>query len=131
MRHFRDLTGDVRAIDEGQEFLIKDGWVEMSQAEVDAHVNPPKTPEQLIAEYEFAVEKHINAAAKSKGYNNIDSIAKYLGSDNVFRAECEALSAWTANVWVSAQTMLNEWQAGNIEQPTIDDVLNQLPEPPA
>lgn len=131
MKYFKDDNGEIRAIEKGQEFLIKSSWQEMTETEVQSAINPPKSTERIIAEFEFAVERHVNNVAKSKGYNNIDSIAKYLGSNNAFRAECEALSAWTADVWITAQGMLNDWQAGTIEQPTIDEVIAALPAAPA
>jgi len=129
-KHFKNDSGIVYAVDVGQEHIIKAGWVELTNEELDAHINPPKSAEQLISEYEAAIEIHINVVSASKGYNTIDSIAKYLGSDNVFKAECVALSAWVADVWVSVQSTLNSWQNGDIDQPSIEDVITGLPAAP-
>lgn len=129
MRYFRQKDGKVRAIDSDQEFLILDEWVELTEAEIDAVLNPPKSTEQLLAEYERAVESHVNATARAKGYNNIDSIAKYLVDGNPFKAEAEALSIWTASVWTTAHTMLNDWQNGGGE-PTLEEVIAALPPAP-
>jgi len=46
MKYYKTPSGDVRAIEKGQESLIETTWVQMTNAEVDAVVNPPLTPEQ-------------------------------------------------------------------------------------
>lgn len=52
MKYFRDLeTGDVYAYeaDGSQDEYIKEGLVPMSEAEVDAHINPPPPPPSVPA----------------------------------------------------------------------------------
>ncbi len=46
MRYFKTPQNTIRAIEESQEFLIQDDWVEMTESELDAHINPPPTKEQ-------------------------------------------------------------------------------------
>jgi len=47
MRYFKTPENTVRAIDVGQEFLIQDDWVEMTDAEIELYINPPLAQEQL------------------------------------------------------------------------------------
>lgn len=55
MNYYKDISnGDVYAYDDDQ---VKDGWVKsnlikMTKKEVEAHVNPPVTKEELVAEAE-------------------------------------------------------------------------------
>ena len=50
MKHYKTQENEIRAIEEGQEFLIQDDWVELLDEELQVIINPPKTEEQIIAE---------------------------------------------------------------------------------
>lgn len=58
MKFYRDSTGRVSAYesDGSQDHLIPDGLTQMTALEVEAHVNPPKTPTQVIFEKISALE---------------------------------------------------------------------------
>ena len=43
-------NNEIRAIEEGQEFLVQSDWVLLSDEELHARLNPPKTDEQILAE---------------------------------------------------------------------------------
>lgn len=47
MKFFKTITG-IRAIDDGQEFLIQDEWKEVSEEEANLISNPPLTEEQRV-----------------------------------------------------------------------------------
>lgn len=49
MKHYL-TNNEIRAIEEGQEFLVKDDWELLSDEELYARLNPPKTEEQILAE---------------------------------------------------------------------------------
>ena len=49
MKYYKTNT-DIRAIEQGQEFLIQEDWIEISEEEMLAITNPPKTDEQILAE---------------------------------------------------------------------------------
>ena len=49
MKYYKTNT-DIRAIEDGQEFLVQNGWIEITKEEVLAITNPPKTDEQILAE---------------------------------------------------------------------------------
>lgn len=88
----------------------------------------PAAPEATVRDYEKAVQLMHDNAAQARGYDNINSCAKYVGYDNPFRAECEALCGWAAHCWSACYDMLNKWQAGEIEAPTVEQVIELLPE---
>ena len=64
MRHFVDIDGKIYGIDEGQEELISDDWVELTDEELAERLKP--TPEQL-AQIEAAQAKAERAAAMLSG----------------------------------------------------------------
>ena len=51
MKHYK-LNSEVYAFEENgsQDFLIKDTMSLMTEAEVELHLNPPKTSEEFVAE---------------------------------------------------------------------------------
>ena len=62
----------------------------------------------------------LDTGAQSLGYDNINAIGKYIGYDNPFRAECEALGAWTAACWARCY----ELQGGGVMP---DNLLAEMP----
>jgi site-specific recombinase XerD len=89
-----------------------------------------KTAEQVAEEsttaYVKELENYIQSLHDSKaqelGYDSINSIAKYLGYENPYRAECEALGVWVAACWDKYYDLLN-----SDEFVTKEELLGQLP----
>lgn len=63
----------------------------------------------------------LDTEAQSRGYDNINAISKYIGFDNAFRVECEALAAWCAGCWSKCY----ELQSGGVMP---SDLLAEMPE---
>lgn len=81
-----------------------------------------KTTEQRYKEDALKkVQAMLDTEAQSRGYDNINSIGKYLGYDNLFRAECEALGAWTAACWAKCYEIEAEGRMP-------ENILNEMPE---
>ena len=74
-----------------------------------------------------AVQAKLDSEAQALGYDDINSIAKYMGYVNDFQAECESLGAWTASVWSYCYAQLALVQAGTIDMPTPDELVADLP----
>ena len=81
----------------------------------------------LQKELERTIEAHIDSVVKIRGYNNQDSIAKYLVDTNPFYEECKAISVWIGNVWIKAQEIQSEIESGTRPIPTIEEVIAELP----
>ena len=82
-----------------------------------------------LKDYEDAVQKHLDETAHSRGYDNTYTCLSYLESTNpIWKNEAEIFNIWRDNVWLECHTLLNKWQAGEISQPTIQEVINQLPQ---
>lgn len=81
----------------------------------------------IAAELENAIQNMLDTKAKEMRYDSIDTIAKYLGFDNPFRAECEALALWCANCWTKARDIESAVINGDIAQPTKEQILAEMP----
>jgi hypothetical protein len=74
---------------------------------------PPPTPEQMQAGYTAAIEAHVEATARARGYTSAVSCATYATSTNpAWQAEGAAFVAWRDDVWSAALAMLAAVQAG-------------------
>ena len=87
--------------------------------------------EEIIAKtkesMEKAIQKHINDKCVELGYDNENSIAKYLVSGNPFYDECSAISLWIGTVWIYAYQVQVDVQDGKRDMPTIDELIDELP----
>lgn len=89
---------------------------------------PQKPQELVIKEYEAAIDNLLLTTANSKGYDSAYTCLSYLQSSNaIWKTEAEAFNTWRDACWVKAHEILNAWVAGEIPQPTIEEVLAQMP----
>jgi len=94
------------------------GWPDIKpcgQAEKDAHEQS-----EAITGAINAVQGMLDKEAQKRGYDDVNAIGKYIGYDNPFRAECEALGAWTAACWSKCY----ELQSGGVMP---SDLLAEMP----
>lgn len=78
-------------------------------------------------DYENAVQNHIDATARTLGFDNIQTCTKYAGFDNAFKTHAEALLTWNASCWLACRTIMAAVQAGTLTQPTIAELVAELP----
>jgi hypothetical protein len=70
-------------------------------------------PEQVQARYTAAIEAHVEATARARGYTSAVSCATYTASTiPAWRADGAAFVAWRDAVWTAALAMLAAVQAG-------------------
>lgn len=89
----------------------------------------PKQPvEEILKEYEVAVQQHIDRTANEKGYDSSYTCLSYLNSkDERWHTEASIFLDWRDSVWLKTHEILNDFKDGKIDQPTIDQVIEQLP----
>lgn len=123
MKYYK-LNNEVYAyeLDGSQDHLIGDK-VAMTDNEVRIHLNPPKTPEEVKAEIEQAIQNMLDDKAKELRYDNMMSARSYVGFENPFQTEAQALAVWCANCWLVAGQMEASGEAY-----TVEEVLAQIPE---
>lgn len=84
--------------------------------------------EPEIGEYQAAIEAHVDAVARERGYSSAVSCASYVSSTNaIWQEEAEAFIAWRDAAWAYAFAELASVQAGNRAVPTIADFIAELP----
>jgi len=82
----------------------------------------------ILKKMEQSVESYIDDTVKALGYNSQDSIAKYLVQGNPFYNECTAISLWIGSIWTYVVQVEADVKAGTRTQPTIDELLEELPD---
>jgi hypothetical protein len=86
------------------------------------------TPEQMIAAYQAAIQRHIDAKAGERSYTDGIHAASYTASTvPLWAAEAAAFVAWRDAVWIYAVALLTEVQGGQIAPPTEAEVIAGLP----
>lgn len=69
MKHYL-TNNEIRAIEEGQEFLVKADWVLLSDEELHARLNPPKIEEQLKAEAKAEIARQLEVLTVTTSKDN-------------------------------------------------------------
>jgi hypothetical protein len=86
--------------------------------------NPPLTEQ----DYARAVQEHVDATARGRGYDSGVSLASYADSAvPIWAAEAAAFVAWRDAVWTYAYAQLALVQAGERDEPTIEALVGELP----
>ena len=81
---------------------------------------------ETLAIYQSAIQGHLDAKARERQYDNIQTAVTYRDDPNpVFAAEAAALFAWRSAVWTAAYAMLDEVDEGS--PPTVEAVIAELP----
>lgn len=108
-------SGRAIAVDAGTPTLVDRPSVEPSVAEIKA---------RLAA----VVQVHIDATARSKGYDSGLSCASYDGDPSpTFDAEAKVFKSWRSTVWTACYAKLAAVEAGTEEAPTADALIASLP----
>lgn len=123
MKYYKDNQNNVFAyeLDGSQDHLIGDK-VAMTAEEIEAHINPPKTAEQIKAEITYVIQNLLDTKAQSLRYDNMMSARSYAGFVNPFQTESQALAVWCAECWVKA----GELEALGTEM-TAEEVIAEMP----
>ena len=90
--------------------------------------NEAPTVEEIKKVYENAVQAHLDATARTKGYSDSYTCLSYHKStDEVWRTDSAIFNAWRDAVWHKCHEILNAFTCGAIPQPTNEEVIAQLP----
>lgn len=73
------------------------------------------------------VETLLNNEARAVGYDSILSACSYAGYPNPFQAEGQNFTEWRGNVWAKCYQILGEVEAGTRAEPTVLELLAELP----
>lgn len=107
---------------ETQEFTKRDMTPE-EIADLEANSATPPT----ITDYENAIQNLVDKTAREKQFRDGVTLASYIGSTKPkWAAEAQAFVAWRDNVWFYAYGELAKVQAGQRQQPTVDQFLTEI-----
>lgn len=96
-------------------------------------------PQELIKQYEDAIQQHIDDVAKARGYDNGYTCASYFEDKNArYASDAQRFKDWRSDVWVAVNQLLNEYasQIGGMETvspsdlqsfPSIENIIAGLP----
>jgi hypothetical protein len=93
-----------------------------------AEIEARKTALPTLEEYVKSVQAALDAKAMEKGYDNIISACSYAGAANPFQSEGVAFVTWRGLVWAKCYELMGEVQSGTRPQPTMAQLLAELPE---
>lgn len=86
----------------------------------------PAAPTQ--ADYARVIQAHLDTTAQSKLYSDAVSCAAYVSSSvPQWAAEATAFVLWRDNVWAYAYNQLAAVTAGTRTQPTVSELVAELP----
>lgn len=110
---FGDLLAERR---EGWEWKL-DGW------------RPPETAAAIQARLINAVQGHMDAAARVRGYDDVKSAVTYADEPAVLKFQAEGLAyrAWRSLVWAYCYAALDDVLAGTRAVPTAEELIAELP----
>nr|WP_320141678.1 hypothetical protein [uncultured Cohaesibacter sp.] len=95
-----------------------------------APADPIEAPLPTQDDYTKAIQALLDNAAIARRYDSAATMATYTNSTNSdWSAEATAMVAWRDAVWLYAYQQLDVVLAGEREQPTIEELLAELPEP--
>lgn len=108
------------------DFVLVDGRIQVDAVYVEA-----RNIQRLTKELTDAIQTHLDATVRSRGYDSVVSCASYAASTNpIFSTEAQAAIAWRDTVWsyfyaelekvqVGARTMPSDSQSFITELPSI------------
>ncbi|EJC75573.1 hypothetical protein Rleg10DRAFT_5793 [Rhizobium leguminosarum bv. trifolii WSM2012] len=96
---------------------------DIAQYQADATVAPK------VEDYQSAIQAMVDQRARDKLFNDGVTMASYIASTvKPWADQAQAFVAWRDSVWQHSYLELAKVQAGEREQPTIDQFLAELPE---
>lgn len=96
---------------------------DLLDAEPEIEPEPP-----TLADYENAIQGLVDTTATEKMFRDGVTLASYVASTNPqWAAEAQTFVAWRDAVWAYSYAELAKVQAGEREQPTPEEFLEELP----
>ena len=102
-------------------------WVITSKTEEEIQVEVAAKTTAILTSYKTTIQAMIDSEAQSRGYDDINAIAKYQGYPNMYQEETIALGMWCADCWTKGYIILGEVQKGLRVLPSIEEVIAELP----
>lgn len=103
-------------------------WTPNPAKIVTAEMKAAAAQDELLASFRSAIQAHIDDTARSRHYDNGNSIAGYVASTHpAWAEEAQAFVAWRDEVWMNAYDKLDEVVSGRRAVPAIEEIIVELP----
>lgn len=125
--HGNQMPEDAIQITEAQwrELIEYPGLRKWNNGEVVTFERPQ--PTVTIADYENAIQNLVDETARERQFRDGVTLASYTASTKPkWAAEAQAFVAWRDNAWFYAYGELAKVQAGQREQPTVEQFLTEI-----
>lgn len=86
-----------------------------------------ETVESKVAVMGSLVQAHLDEVARAHGFDNINKAMLGAQFPGDHQAASQALGSWYYASWSACKQLLAQWQAGQIDEPTIEVVMAALP----
>lgn len=114
----------TRLVDDVEE--IYSPWDELMAT--NPTIEPIEIPVLTQQDYSVSAQSVLDTQAISMGYDSIFTAISYEGDAfQKFNDEAIALKTWRSLVWQNAYALLAQVEAGEVEAPTIEEFIAQLP----
>lgn len=96
--------------------------------------DPEFTPEEIAAKaidsIAAAIQSELDKEAQILGYDNIHTAVTYATEPAVakFQTDGKSFRKWRSNVWAYCYAILADYEAGNIPEPTVEEIIANMPE---
>jgi hypothetical protein len=102
---------------------------EEEAAHLEAQAAAAPTFDERAKALQDAVQEHMDAAARARGYDDVATAVTYAEEPAVpkFQAEGQAFRAWRSKVWAFCYWLLAEVAAGRALEPTPAALFAVLP----
>lgn len=122
----------INVVEADESFAQSQGWIPAQDAVIGSGYSggaftPPVPKMPTLEEYDAALTAHLDSVAKARNWQDRISLMSRAGFPGPWQAEAIAFGQWADGCNVIGYQMLADFQAGNIPQPTIAEVLAALP----
>lgn len=90
-------------------------------------VTPPPTQDQIIKQYESALDAHLDSVARQHRYDSRFTFALRAGYVGPYQSEAIAFAQWMDDCNVQAFARMSRVLAGIEAMPTIESLIADLP----
>ncbi len=123
-------TGEVFAYENEQERqeLGAPELVEMTPEEIDAHLHPPPTAEQIMSRLQARVQQWLDEQARALGYDDIKTAISYADEPAVpkFQQEGQTMRRLRSLAWARNYEIMDQVQAGQRSIPTEEELIAEM-----
>lgn len=103
------------------------GWI-LNNGVLEPKPEPVPTQEETLNEYKNAMQRHLDAKASERDYDNGFACASYANSTNAtWQQEATDFIAWRDNCWTYAIDVEDQVLAGTMSEPTLDSFIADAP----